>query len=176
MKNICNRDSEKTLKFLANQCPPFFRTCVSDSFCLLDVVDRIVQSVPSLADPEETQQKCHDARLSLMKTFRTGLPSNGRGRDAEDVVQACKALCSAKNFPRSSALELKRLQALFLFNSGDAIDNLQQEHLLFLQRLLGDLVFKENEYRFAYHLMKVCVLVTGPKSYSLEQGLAVTEK
>lgn len=176
MKNICNRDSEKTLKFLANQCPPFFRTCVSDSFCLLDVVDRIVQSVPSLADPEETQQKCHDARLSLMKTFRTGLPSNGRGRDAEDVVQACKALCSAKNFPRSSALELKRLQALFLFNSGDAIDNLKQEHLLFLQRLLGDLVFKENEYRFAYHLMKVCVLVTGPKSYSLEQGLAVTEK
>lgn len=111
-----------------------------------------------------------------MKTFRPGFPSNGRGRDAEDVVKACQALCTAKNFPRSSALELKRLQAMFLLNSGDSVDNLKQEHLQFLQKLLGDLVFKENEYRLAYHLMKVCVLVTGPSSYSLEQGLAVTEK
>lgn len=176
MKNICGRDSQKTLKFFANQCPSFFRTCVSDSFYLLDIVDGIIQSVPTLPDPEETQRKCHDARLSLMKTFRPGFPSNGRGRDAEDVVKACQALCTAKNFPRSSALELKRLQAMFLLNSGDSVDNLKQEHLQFLQRLLGDLVFKENEYRLAYHLMKVCVLVTGPSSYSLEQGLAVTEK
>ena len=176
MKHICQRDSEKTLKFLANQCPPFFRTCVSDSFCLLDVVDRIVQSVPSLPDPEDTQKRCNNARLALMKTFRTRLPSTGRGRDAEDVVQACKALCSAKNFPRSSALELKRLQALFILNSRDPIDSLKQEHLEFLQTLLGELVFKENEHRLAYHLMKVCVLVTGPRRYSLEQGFAVTEK
>ena len=176
MKNICHRDSEKTLKFLANQCPPFFRTCISDSFYLLDIVDGIVQSVPSLPDPEETQRKCNDARLSLMKTFGTRLTSTGRGRDAEDVVQACKALCSAKNFPRSSALELKRLQALFILNSSDPIDSLKQEHLEFLQKLLGELVFKENEHRLSYHLMKVCVLVTGPQRYSLEQGFAVTEK
>ena len=176
MKNICHRDSEKTLKFLANQSPPFFRTCVSDSFYLLDVVDGIVQSVPSLADPEETQRRCNNARLSLMKTFRTGLFSSGRGRVAEDVVKACQALCSAKHFPRSSALELKRLQALFILNSSDSIDSLKKEHLEFLQKLLGDLVFKENEHRLAYHLMKVCVLVTGPQSYSLEQGFALTEK
>lgn len=176
MRNICNRDSEKTLKFLANQCPPFFRTCVSDSFYLLDIVNGIVQSVPSLPDPEETQRRCNDARLSLMKSFARGSSSTGRGRDAEDVVQACKALCSAKNFPKSSALELKRLQAQFILNSSDQIDSLKQEHLEFLLKLLEELVIKENEHRLAYHLMKVCVLVTGKQRYSLEQGLRVCEK
>lgn len=149
MKNICHRDPEKTLKFFANQCPPFFRGCISDSFYLLDIVDGIVQSVPSLQDPEETQRKCYDARLSLMRIFGTRLSSTGRGRDAEDVVQACKALCSAKNFPKFSALELKRLQALFILNSSDPIDSLKQEHLEFLQKFLGELVFKDNEHRLA---------------------------
>ena len=176
MKYKCDRDSEKTLKFLVNQCPEFFRSCVSHSFYLLDIVDEIIQSVPSLADPEDMQQRCNQARFSLIKTFRTGQPSTGRGRDAEDLVQACKALCSSKNFPRSSTVELKRLQALFMLNCGDPIDSLKQEHLLFLQTLLGELVFKENEHRLAYHLMKVCVLVTGPQCYKLEQGLALTEK
>lgn len=176
MKHLCQRDSEKTLKFLANQCPLFFRTCVSDSFCLLDVVDRIVQSVPDLPDPEDTQRRSNNARLSLKKTFLRRLPSNGRGRNAEDVVQACKALCTLKNFPKSSVLELKRLQAFFILNSSDSIDSLKHENLCFLQTLLEDLVFKENEYRLAYHLMKVCVLVTGRKCYSLEQGLQVAEK
>ena len=175
MRNICKRDSEKTLKFLANQCPPFFRTCVSDSFYLLDIVDGIVQSVPTLPDPEETQRRCNNARLALMKSFGTG-SSTGRGRDAEDVVQACKALCCAKNFPRSSALELKKLQAHFILNSSDQIDSLKQEHLEFVLKLLDELVLKEHEHRLAYHLMKVCVLVSGPQRYSLEQGLNVCDK
>ena len=176
MKNLCQRDSEKTLKFLTNQGPPFFRTCVSDSLFLLDIVDGIVQSVPDLPDPEDTQRRCNNARLSLMKTFQRRVPSAGRGRDAQNVVQACEALCNVKNFPRSSMLELKRLKALFILNSSDPIDSLKQEHLQFLQGLLGDLVFKEHEHRFAYHLMKVCVLVKEPHCFSLEQGLAVTEK
>ena len=176
MKNKCDGDSQKALTYLVNQCPEFFRSCVSHSFYLLDLVDRIIQSVPSLPDPEDTQRRCNDARLSLMKTFRTTFRSSGRGRDAEDLVQACKALCSSKNFPRSSTLELKRLQAHFMLNSGDPIDSLKQEHLQYLQTLLGELVFKENECHLAYHLIKVSVLVTGPKCYSLDQGLAVTEK
>lgn len=176
MKHKCNRDADKTLRFLTNQCPEFFRSCVSHSFYLLDTVDRIVQSVPSLPDPEDTQRRCNNARVALMKNFGTRLSSTGRGRDVEDVVQACEALCSAKNFPRSSALELKRLQALFILNSSDPIDKLKQEHLVFLQKLLGDLVFKENENRLAYHLMKVCILVNGPQTYSLVQGFALTER
>lgn len=35
---------------------------------------------------------------------------------------------------------------------------------------------KEDEFRLAQHLMKVSMLVTGPRSYSLEQGLHVCEK
>ncbi|PFX18985.1 uncharacterized protein LOC111338800 [Stylophora pistillata] len=178
-KNICRRDSERTLKFLANQCPPFFRTCVSDSFYLLDIVDGIVQSVPTLADPAETQRKCSDARLSLITMLGPNYsrgPTSSRGRIADDVVQVCQALCSSKNFPRSSAVELKRLQAHFILNSSDQIVTLKQDHLVFLLQLLEELVFKENEHRLAYHLMKVCVLVNGSKRYSLEQGLSVTEK
>lgn len=176
MRIHCKRDSERTLKFLANQCPPFFRTCVSDSFYLLDVADRIIQSEPNLNEPEETQRRCNNARLALMKSFGTSSSSNGRGRDAEDVVQACKALCSAKNFPKSSALELKKLQAHFILNSSDQIDSLKQDHLEFLLKLLEEIVLKDHEYQLAYHLMKVCVLVSGPQCYSLEQGLTVCDK
>ena len=176
MKNICERDSEKTLKFLANQCPSFFRTCVSDSFYLLDIVDGIVLSVPTLPDPEDTQRRCNNNRLALMKSFGTGFSSTGRGRDAKDVVQACKALCCFKNFPRASALELKKLQAHFILNSSDQLDSLKQENLEFLLKLLEEIVLQEHQYRLAYHLMKVCVLVSGPQCYSLEQGLTVCDK
>ena len=176
MRIYCKRDSEQTLKFLANQCPPFFRTCVSDSFYLLDVADRIIQSEPNLNEPEETQRRCNNARLALMKSFGTSSSSTGRGRDAEDVVQACKALCSAKNFPKTSTLELKKLQAHFILNSSDQIESLKQEHLEFLLKLLEEIVLQEHQYRLAYHLVKVCVLVSGPRRYSLEQGINVCDK
>lgn len=176
MKNKCNRDSDNTLKFLTNRSPAFFRTCVSDSFYLLDIVDNIVQSVPNLTDPEETQRLSNSARLSLMKTFRHGLSMTGRRRGAEDLIQACKALCSAPNFPRSSQVELKKLQAHFILSHSDTIEVLNHESLEYLLKLLEELVLVENEYRHAYHLMKVCVLVTGPRCYSLEQGLTLSER
>lgn len=176
MKNKCNHDSEKTLKFLTNRAPPFFRTCVSDSFCLLDVVDNIVQTVPNLTDPDETQRLSHSARLSLMKTFKRGLSVSGRRRGADDLIQVCKALCSAPNFPRSSQVELKKLQAHFILSNSDPVDVLNHESLEYLLKLLEELVLVESEYRLAYHLMKVCVLVTGPRCYSLEQGLTLSER
>ena len=175
MKHKCNRDSDNTLKFLTNRSPAFFRTCVSDSFHLLDIVDRIVQSVPNLTDPEETQRLSNNARLSLMMTFKQGLSVTGRRRDAEDLIQVCKALCSAPNFPRSSQVELKKLQAHFVLSASDPID-LNHENLQYLLKLLEELVLVEHEYRLAYHLMKVCVLVTGPRSYRLEQGLTLSER
>ena len=176
MKNRCNRDAEKTLNFLTNRSPPFFRTCVSDSFNLLDVVDGICQSVPNLTDPEETQRLSNSARLSLMSTFKRGLSATGRRRDADDLIEACKALCSAPNFPRSSQVELKKLQAHFILSGSDPIDILNHEILEYLLKLLEELVLVENDYSLAYHLMKVCVLVAGPRCYSLEQGLTVSER
>lgn len=177
MKNECSNDSDNTFKFLTNHSPGFFRTCVSDSFYLLDIVDSIVQSVPNLTDPEETQRLSNNARLSLMKTFKQGLSATGRRHGAEDLIQACKALCSAPNFPRASQVELKRLQAHFILSDSDhSIDGLNNKSLAYLLKLLEELVLVENDYRLAYHLMKVCVLVTGPRCYSLEQGLTVSER
>ena len=175
MKNKCNRDSDKTLKFLTNESPAFFRTCVSDSFQLLDIVDGIVQSVPNLTDPEETQRLSNNARLSLMMTFKKDVFVPGRRRDAEDLIQLCKTLCSAPNFQKSSQVELKRLQAHFLLSSTDPTE-LSPEKLQYLLKLLEELVLVENEYRLAYHLMKVCMLVTGLRSYTLDQGLTLSER
>ena len=42
MNNLCKHDAEETLAFVTNRSPPFFRTCISDSFHLLDVVDNMV--------------------------------------------------------------------------------------------------------------------------------------
>ena len=175
MKNKCNRDSDNTLKFITKLSPSFFRTCVSDSFYLLDVVDEIVQSVPNLTDPEETQRLSNNARLSLMVTFKQGLSATGRRKHTDELIQVCEALCSAPNFPRASQIELKKLQAYFFLHASDPID-LNFENLQYLLRLLEELVLVENEFRLAHHLMKVCVLVTGPRSYSLQQGLTLSER
>ena len=175
MKNKCNRDSDNTLKFITKLSPPFFRTCVSDSFYLLDVVDEIVQSAPNLTDPEETQRLSNNARLSLMVTFKQGLSATGRRKHTDELIQVCEALCSAPNFPRTSQIELKKLQAYFFLHASDPID-LSFENLQYLLRLLEELVLVENEFRLAHHLMKVCVLVTGPRSYSLQQGPTLSER
>lgn len=174
--NICNGDTEETLAFLTGLSPPFFRTCVSDSFHLLDIVDSIFQSVPHLADPAETKRLCNHLRLSLMTLCRTKYFPTGRRKAGEDVVQACRAICTSKHFRESSQLELKRLQAHFILSYSESLDSLKKENLEYLLKLLEELVLKEDEYRLAQHLMKVCMLVTGPRCYSLEQGLHVCEK
>ena len=176
MNNMCSGDTEETLGFLTNLAPPFFRTCLSDSFYLLDIVDGIVQSVPHLADPAETKRLCNHLRLSLMTICRTRSQGRGRRKADEDIVQACRAMCTTKHFRESSQLELKRLQAHFILSHSESIDNLKKENLEYLLKLLEDLVLKEDEFRLAQHLMKVSMLVTGPRSYSLEQGLHVCEK
>lgn len=177
MNNLCNHDAEETLAFVTNRSPPFFRTCISDSFHLLDVVDNMVQSVSYLADPAETKRLSNKLRLSLMKTFRRRYVPLGRLKADEDIVQACRAICTTKHFRESSQLELKRLQAHFMLtNSEQQIDSLKKGDLEFLLKLLEDLVLKEDEYRLAHHLMKVCMLVTGARSYSLDQGFHVCEK
>lgn len=109
MNNMCSGDTEETLGFLTNLAPPFFRTCLSDSFYLLDIVDGIVQSVPHLADPAETKRLCNHLRLSLMTICRTHSQGRGRRKADEDIVQACRAMCTTKHFRESSQLELKRL-------------------------------------------------------------------
>ena len=177
MNNMCNRDAEETLAFLTTLSPPFFRTCVSDSFHLLDVVDDMVTGVSQLADPAETKRLSNYLRLSLMKTFHRRYLPLGRLKADEDIVQACRAICTSKHFRESSQLELKRLQAHFILtNSEQSIDSLKKENLEYLLKLLEDLVLMEDEYRLAHHLMKVCMLVTGTRCYTLEQGLHVCEK
>ena len=174
-KHLCEGDSDDALKFITVQAPPFFRTCISDSFSLLDIVDYIVQTVPTLQDPEETQKLANNARLSLMKTFGKRRGKNVR-KDARDVIKACQAICSRNNFPRSSHAELKRLQAQYMLSCYDQIETLNMRNLEFLLKLLEELVVVEKEYQFAYHLMKVCVHVTGPKSYSFDQALVVIDR
>ena len=78
--------------------------------------------------------------------------------------------------PKSSQLELKKLLAHFILSGSTAIEALNQENLAYLLKLLEELVLVEKEYRLAFHLMKVCVLVTGPRCYRLEQGIALCEK
>lgn len=175
MNNICSGDAEETLAYLTNLSPPFFRTCVSDSFRLLDIVDDIVQSVAHLSDPEETKRLCNNLRLSLMKTFPRRFSSLGK-RKANDIVQACRAICTTKHFRESSQLELKRLQAQFMLSNSEPIDGWKKTDKEFLLQLLEDLVVQEAEYHLAHHLMKVCMLLTGTRCYTLERGLYICEK
>lgn len=175
-KNMCDADSDATLEFVTTRSPPFFRTCVSDSFRLLDIVDGIVQSVPQLADPEETKRLSIQLRASLMRMCRRQYAPPGRRKADDDVVEACKAICSSKHFQRASPLELKRLQAHFILSDKRPIDSLKPANLEYLLELLEELVMKEDECHLAHHLMRVSMLVSGPRCYSLKRGLQVCKK
>lgn len=176
MNNVCNGDTEETLAFLTNLSPPFFRTCVSESFHLLDIVDGIVQSIPHLADPEETKRLSNQLRSSLMNSCRRRYFVRGKHNADYDIVEACNAICSSKHFTKSSLLEIKRLKAHFMLSHKESIDSLKHANREYLLNLLEDLVLKEKEYRLAHHLMKVCILVNGPQCYSLEKGIQLCEK
>ena len=173
MKNVKAGDSDESFRFITTTAPPFFRTCIGDSYTLLDIVDQIVYSVPTLKDPEENQSLANNARLTLMKTFNKGRrPRNGR-RDNDDIVQACQDLCSSKTFPKSSKKELKRIRAHYILSFQE--EPLKQKDLRYLLDLLSDLVLNEKELSMAYHLMRVCVLFKGPEYFTLERGLRVTD-
>ena len=173
-KNMCDGDSDETVKFITSKAPPFFRTCIGDSFHLLDIIDRIVNSVSNLQDPEETQTHAKNARFSMMMACKMRR-RKGRGKkDTMSVIQACRDFCSEQNFPKLSKKELKKIQAYYILNRQDQIETVQQSDLEYLLRLLEDLVFIERENVMAYHLMKICVLVTS-SPYTLEQGLHVAD-
>jgi hypothetical protein len=53
------------------------------------------------------------------------------------------------------------------------IETINKTGLEYLLELLTELVEVEKEGIFAKHLMKICVLITGHKQYSLDQGLTV---
>lgn len=170
-KNHCHGDTDEALKFItSSDSPPFFRSCVSESFHLLNIVDEIVQTVNTLADPDTTQAEANSVRLSLMQTFKMDRISVAEGKSDIDVIKACRALCSVDKFPTSSELELKRLQVQYVFSSRKAIESFNREGLKYLLDLLTELVEVEKEAAFAKHLMKICVLIDG---YSLDKGLAV---
>lgn len=188
-KNICDGDTDRAFEFITSEAPPFFRTCVGDSLHLLDVVDDIVQKEANLAEPEEIQRQCNELKMSLMKTFKKDMPkrrnvrrlgSSGisSGEKDQDIIRACKALCSSDKFPKSSAVELKRLQVHYILNNVDQMETTDYSIPVFLLKLLADLVFREKQSTrvdMARHLMKVCLLITGPEHYSLDRGLRVAE-
>jgi hypothetical protein len=53
------------------------------------------------------------------------------------------------------------------------IETINKTGLEYLLELLTELVEVEKEGIFAKHLMKICVLITGHKQYSLDRGLTV---
>ncbi|KXJ11435.1 uncharacterized protein LOC110243725 [Exaiptasia diaphana] len=176
--NECEGDTDRAFDFITSKSPPFFRTCIGDSFYLLDVVDSIVQKEATLPEPEQTQDRANSLRLSLLSTFNKGKVPGRREKD-RDIIRECIALCSEDKFPKCSQSELKRLQVHYILASVDQIGALKKTDIEFLLKLLEDLVFTAKSgsrvCSMAIHLMKVSLHITGPKQYSLEKGLQIAE-
>lgn len=170
-KNVYNGNSSMTLHFIMYNAPPFFQGCVNYSFYLLDIVDDIVQTVRSLSNPGKTQREANSVRLSLMKALEN--IHRPEGRNASEIIQECSTLCSAEMFQSSSQMELKRLQVQYVFSCVKNIENIDKRELEYLLNLLKDIVEIQQDEVFANHLMRICVLLTGPQEYSLDQGLAI---
>lgn len=179
-KNECGGDSDYAFQFInSTAVPAFFRTCINDSFYLLDVVDRIIEDEPNLPEPEETQRLSRKLRLNLLSIVRRG-KNQTYGKGSRRLKKECEELCTIRKFPKSSEIDLKRLKVHYIWNSVDAqIEALNIVDTEYLLSLLEYLVFTaECQSRgMANKLMKVSLQITNPKNqYSLEKGLMVVEK
>ena len=179
VKRQCSGDSRAALEFITNRAPEFFRKCISHCFHLLDIVDNIVGSVetPYLHDPQETKRLANESRLTLWKNFVSDGYSKVSKSYPVDLLQECQYLCSQKNFPLATRVELLRLQAHFLLTSlRDQKEELQPKESKYLVQILDELVFNEGDNRFSKHLLQVSLSTGNPSKFSLDYGIRITDK
>jgi hypothetical protein len=165
-------DAEEAVKFIINKAPPFFRTCIGDSFYLLELVDKMVLSVVTInADPDEIRHRTQHLRISLMTALRPGICDSGRRRNISDSLLSIDL---GVKLPKMSWKESKRIRTgmlLTLYRREQ--QSFKSDEMIELMKLLEDMVLIEKDYSFAPHFLQLCLEGNGPRMYNLERGWKV---
>eukprot|EP00795_Rhopilema_esculentum_P000409 gene409-10076_t len=131
---------EQALKFILQD--DFFSPSISECISLLDEVDQIVLTVPSLIDPARTRHLANDARMALTQSIGRSFNSKRKTYRAVNVQLLCKEI-TEKYFRSASEREIIRLRVLWLFEQTErklyCLERLERQNLYdWLWKLVKD--------------------------------------
>jgi hypothetical protein len=161
-------DAEEAVKFIISKAPSFFRTCIGDSFYLLELVDNMVLSVVTMnADPDEIRDRAQGLRISLITAVRPKM-LNSRGR--RNMFDPLLSIAPGLNLPRMPLKESKRIRTgilLSLYRKEQ--QSFKRDDMNELMKLLEYMVATEKDFSFAPHFLQLCLEGNGPRTLNLEQ-------
>lgn len=166
-------DAEAGIKFILQD--NFFAGAIPECIYLLDQVDQIVQTVPTLYNPGHTRQLAKERRLQLMQTIgRSRSNTKRKGWCAVNIFRLCDEIIS-KYKKTASEKDITRLRALWLLDQADRkihrLDRVEKENLL---GLLEKLVRKYNMFIHTRELMEVAAEQLKPP-FDTDQALQIIE-
>ena len=132
---------EEAVKFILKDS--FFSGAIGESLYLMDEVDRIVETVPTLNDPKYTKFLANEGRRLLVQligstnstTERKGLQTVRIQRICEEIISKYKKIATEKDIIRLRVQWMLNDvdRKMFLLDSGDRVDLLS-----WLRRLVND--------------------------------------
>ena len=136
-----NGDVEEAIKFILRES--FFSGAISECIYLLDEVDRIVETVPTLNDPVYTKMLAKKLRHRLIQTIgKMKSKTRRRGLQTVRIRQLCDEIVS-KYKKIASEKDIIRLRVLWTLNEAGRkihlLDSAKREELFtWLRRLVTD--------------------------------------
>ena len=161
-------DADEAVKFIINKAPSFFRTCIGDSFYLLDLVDQMVFSLVTMnADPDEIRDRAQGLRISLMTAVR---PKIFDGRRRGNISDSLLSIAPGLNLPKMPWKESKRVRTGILLSIyRREQQSFKSDDMKELMKLLEDMVRIEKDFSFAPHFLQLCLEGNGPRTLNLDQ-------
>lgn len=93
LSNECSSDVSELITYLATRAPPFFRSCLSESFFMIDMVERLIVT-QSVQDVEHTRKLANECKIQLcfLKSKKRG--TRKTGDSLEMLIELCDSICS----------------------------------------------------------------------------------
>ena len=178
--NECCGDVPELITYLATKAPPFFKSCLSESFFMIDIVEHLIVS-QSLQDVEHTRKLTNECRIQLcfLKSKKRGAPKNEKY--LETLVELCDNICNNPRLNKGGQKELLRLQVYFWLNRATSFDSDCSLKLDWFPRARGDpshllklllqLVEVEHDINFTPTLLRVATYLPPDHTLSIDKGI-----
>lgn len=177
VKNKCQEVAE-LVRFLSTNAPEFFRNCLSDAFHHIELIENMLVTY-STADADSTKEKVVSCKMKLCYVkaksgARSSSASQFLGLPADDFVKECERLSKNPDVQCKSQTELKRLKVYyFMHRDGERtrLEKLLPREIVYLFRLLKELVEEDREYHFISNLLRVAIHLPKTETLSLDEGI-----
>lgn len=173
VEHCCDKNVVRVVEFLSRDAPEFFRNCLSDAFYHIEVIEQLLV-MHSLADGGSTSEKVADLKMKLcfVKAKSHGVRSPSRSASPGNrLLLECKKLSRNPELEYHSQRELRRLKVYYLMYRDGVVVRLAaltDAELLYLFKVLQELVEQDKEHRFISNLFRVASHLPGKEGLPLD--------